>query len=158
MLRPTISLLLLVAVTALPATAAAATSSDSSAVMAVVHQFIDGFNKGDTKSGLAACDATETDIIDEFPPHHWESCTAWMNAYAASAKAAGDTDGWVTLGKPWSLDVSGNVAYVVAPSTFAYKEKGKSVNETGSVFTLVLIKSAGGWHIRAWTWSKNKVS
>ena len=39
-------------------------------VMAPVHQFVDGFNKGDTKSALAAC-ADQTSIIDEFPPHEW---------------------------------------------------------------------------------------
>jgi hypothetical protein len=138
--------------------AAAASASDASAVMATVHQFVDGFNKGDAKSALAACDATETDIIDEFPPHHWESCAKWADAYAVAAKAAGDTDGSVTLGKPWNVDVTGNAGYVVVPATYTYKENGKKMTESGSVMTFALAKSSSGWHIRSWTWSKNKLS
>jgi hypothetical protein len=43
-----------------------AVASDETDVMQPIHQFVDGFNKGDVKSALAAC-AEETSIIDEFP-------------------------------------------------------------------------------------------
>ncbi|MDQ3175311.1 MAG: hypothetical protein M3Q91_16640 [Acidobacteriota bacterium] len=36
-------------------------------VMVPVHQFVDGFNKGNTKTAAAAS-ADQTSIIDEFPP------------------------------------------------------------------------------------------
>ena len=36
--------------------------------MTAVHQFVEGFNKGDTKMLSSAC-ADGVSIIDEFPPH-----------------------------------------------------------------------------------------
>ncbi|HEY6327668.1 MAG TPA: hypothetical protein VIW73_14270 [Candidatus Cybelea sp.] len=135
---------------AVPAIPAAAT--ENAAVMAPVNQFVDGFNKGDTKTALAAC-ATPASIIDEFGQHQWQSCADWARAYAADDARQGITDGIVTLGKPWRVDVHGNVAYVVVPATYTYKQHGKPVHETGSVWTLVLNKGASGWRITAWAWA-----
>ena len=36
-----------------------------------IHQFIDGFNTGDTKSAYAAYAAGDIAIVDEFAPHRW---------------------------------------------------------------------------------------
>jgi ketosteroid isomerase-like protein len=141
---------LAVAVPALPAAAA-----ENAAVMASVNQFVDGFNKGDTKTALAAC-ASPASIIDEFGRHEWvgpTACADWAHDYAADDARQGITDGIVTLGKPWRVDVNGNVAYVVVPATYTYKQHGKSVHETGSVWTLVLNKGASGWRIAAWAWA-----
>ena len=44
--------------------------SAQTAVLTSINQFVDGFNKGDTKMAVAAC-ADETSILDEFPPHEW---------------------------------------------------------------------------------------
>lgn len=41
-------------------------------------QFIDGFNKGDTKSAFAACDIS---IIDEFAPHLWTGPNATITKH-----------------------------------------------------------------------------
>jgi hypothetical protein len=49
--------------------------SEKADVMAAVHQFIDGFNKGDVKTVLAAC-AAQASIVDEFPPYAWQGATA----------------------------------------------------------------------------------
>lgn len=38
---------------------------------------------------------------------------------------------------------------------YAYKQKAKPVKETGSLFTLVLQKSAPGWRIVRWARAKN---
>ena len=60
-----------------------APASEQSDVMAPIHQFVDGFNKGDVNSALAAC-SEETSIIDEFPPHEWHgagACAKWANDY-----------------------------------------------------------------------------
>ncbi|MBV8491630.1 MAG: nuclear transport factor 2 family protein [Candidatus Eremiobacteraeota bacterium] len=126
------------------------------AVMAIVHQFVDGFNAGDTKKGLAAC-ASPAYIVDEFPPHEWtgeNACAKWAADYDANAKANGITDGVVTLSTPLHVDVDGDHAYVVVPATYAYKQRGKPVKETGSLFTVVLAKSEAGWRITAWTWGE----
>ncbi|MGA8576824.1 MAG: nuclear transport factor 2 family protein [Candidatus Cybelea sp.] len=132
-------------------------ATQQSAVMATVHQFIDGLNRGDSKTALAAC-ATQASIIDEFPPHEWHgpaACADWAAAYAAEAKKDGITDGIVTLGQPWYLAVTGDRAYVVVPATYAYEEHGKPVTERDSIFTVALRKSSMGWRITGWAWSKH---
>ena len=134
-----------------------AVASDQAAVMASVHQFVDGFNKGDTKSGLAAC-ASPASIVDEFPPHEWQgptACADWAKAYDANAKAENITDGFVTLGTPWHVDVTGDRAYVVVPVGYTYKQNGKPVAESGSVFTVALKKAAAGWRITGWAWARH---
>ncbi len=129
-------------------------ATDKTDVMTTVHQFVDGFNKGDTASALAAC-ADQTSIIDEFPPHEWHgagACETWLNDYEANAKANGITDGIVTIDKPWHLDVTGDHAYVVVRANYTYKEKGKPMKETGSAFIFALQKGASGWRITGWAW------
>lgn len=126
-------------------------------VMATVHQFVDGFNKGDTKSALAAC-ADQTSIIDEFPPHEWHgagACGKWADDYDANAKKDGITDGMVILGKPRHVDVTGDLAYVVVPANYRFKQKGKPVAEIGSMLTIALQKGPAGWRMTAWTWTKH---
>ncbi len=120
--------------------------------MKTVNQFVDGFNKADSKMTLATC-AHQTSIIDDFPPHTWQSCSTWMNDYTAWAKKNGVTDGAVTLGDPKHVDITGDRAYVVVPASFASKHNGKPMKEDGSMWTLVLQKSTAGWRITAWTWT-----
>ncbi|HVN35093.1 MAG TPA: nuclear transport factor 2 family protein [Casimicrobiaceae bacterium] len=136
--------------------AAPAFAADKDDVMASVKQFVDGFNKGDVKSALAAC-AEQTSIVDEFPPHEWHgpgACAAWANDFDADAKKNGITDGKVTLGKPRHVDVAGDRAYVVVPASYAYKLKGKPTKETGSMLTIALQKGASGWRMTGWAWTK----
>ena len=131
-------------------------ASEKSDVMVPVHQFIDGFNKGDAKSALAAC-ADEAYIIDEFPPYEWHganACSTWADAYVADAKKNGITDGLVTLGKPRHVDVTGDQAYVVVPAAYSFKQNGKAMKESASMLTLTLHKGSSGWQVTAWTWSK----
>lgn len=131
--------------------------AEKNAVMVPVRQFVDGFNKGDTKSALAAC-AEQTSIIDEFPPHEWHgpgACAKWMADYDTDARKNGITDGIVTLGTPKHLDVAGDRAYVVIPSDYAFKRKGAPVKEAASAFTFALQKTAAGWRITGWSWAKN---
>ena len=127
-------------------------ASPSSDAMATVKAMVDNFNKGDTAATVATC-APQTAIIDDFPPHTWQSCSAWDAALSAFNTAHGMTDGIETLGTPWHVDVAGNVAYVVVPTTYAYKVRGKPVTESGSVWTLVLRKTAAGWRITSWAWA-----
>ena len=152
-----LSVLSLVSAWMLWGVAAAAQSSDQTAALATVHQFVDSFNKGDAAAGEAAC-ASPAYIIDEFPPHEWHGATAcadWARAYDANAARNGITDGFVTMGAPWHADVTGDRAYVVMPVTYAYKQHGKAILEPHSVFTIVLRKLSAGWRITAWTWSKH---
>jgi len=134
---------------------APAFASDQADVMATIHQFVDGFNKGDVKSALAAC-AEETSIIDEFPPHEWHgagACAKWADDYVANAKKDGITDGAVTLHKPKHVDVNGDRAYVVIPTDYTFKQKGKAKKESKAAFAFALHKGAAGWRITGWSWA-----
>ncbi len=137
--------------------AAQTPESAKSAVVASVHQFIDGFNKGDTKMSLAVC-ADQASIIDDFPPHEWHgagACAKWMNDFDSDARKNGITDGRVVLGTPLHVDITSDRAYVVSPATYTYKKNGKPVKEAGSIITLALQKSSAGWRITGWAWAKH---
>jgi len=74
-------------VIAIMLTAGSTLASEKTDVMAVVNQFIDGFNKDDAKTALAACGAPAF-IIDEFPPYSWQgptACADWANDFDANS-------------------------------------------------------------------------
>jgi len=130
--------------------------AQQSDVLVAVNRFVDGFNKGDMKALLTYC-ANETSIIDEFPPHEWHgagACQRWMDDYNANAKQNGITDGLVTLGKPSHVDVTGDRAYVVIPSTYTWKQKGIPMREDGSAFAFAMHKEKAGWRFVGWSWAK----
>ncbi|HKD85474.1 MAG TPA: nuclear transport factor 2 family protein [Terriglobales bacterium] len=146
---------LFVAVAVVLLTSAWASATDQTDVMAKVNQFVEGFNKGDVKMAVGAC-ADQTFIIDEFPPHQWQgmgACSAWATDYETDSKKNGVTDAVVTLGKPRHVDVTGDVAYVVVPASYAYKQHGKAMKEVGSTLTIVLKKGSAGWLITSWAWA-----
>jgi ketosteroid isomerase-like protein len=148
---------LVFALVVLPNLAVAAASPEATAIMATVHQFTDGLNKGDVKTALAAC-ASPASIVDEFPPYGWQganACADWANDFAADSAKNGITDSIVTLGKPKHVDVSGDRAYVVVPTTYTFKQHGKKVTESGSTMTVALQKVADGWRITGWAWTKH---
>jgi ketosteroid isomerase-like protein len=122
---------------------------------APIHQFIDGFNSGDTKSAYAAYAPGDITIIDEFAPHIWtgpNGAHAWAAQYDKHADATGVTDGSVKLGEATRIEVEGDEAYVICPTVYNYREHGQPTAEEGQM-TYVLNKGAAGWKIRAWTWS-----
>ena len=123
--------------------------------MGTVKQFVDDFNKGNLTAAAALC-AAPGGVIDEFPPHQWQSCSAWATAFEAFGKQDGDTDAVVTLGTPSHVDVTGNVAYVVVPTTYAFKHHGKPMTESGATLTAVLSKTTAGWRINSWAWAAGK--
>jgi hypothetical protein len=131
--------------------------SAQTAVLAPINQFVDGFNKGDTKMAVTAC-ADETSILDEFPPHEWHgagACAKWLSDFDVDAKKNGITDGVVTLGDAWHVDINSDDAYVVVPANYRFKQKGKTVSEVGSIITLSLQKGPMGWRITGWAWAKH---
>ncbi len=124
-------------------------------VLTVVNRFVDGFNKSDAKAVAASC-AEQTSIIDEFPPHEWHgagACLKWMTDFAAFAKKNDITPGPVTLGKPSHVDVTGDLAYVVIPSNYTFKQKGVAKREDAAAFTFVVHKDKGEWRLIGWSWA-----
>ena len=132
-------------------------AADKEDVVAAIHQFADNLDPKTMHKALAACDSPVS-IIDEFPPHVCngpKACADWFKAYNAYNEKSGVVPGDDTIGTPWSVDVAGDRAYVVAPATYAYKRHGKEVKELHAVFTAALRKTGDGWKITAWTWSKH---
>jgi hypothetical protein len=130
-------------------------ASDKTDVMAVVHQWVDGLNKGDMKSSLAAC-ADEGSIIDGVPPYEWHGsgvCAKWMKDYDAWVTKDGVTDAKASPGKARTIDVDGSHAYVVLPMTLTWKAHGKAIKQTGSILTMSLSKGSSGWRISGWSWT-----
>jgi ketosteroid isomerase-like protein len=143
-----------IALTVFVLVAGSAAATDKTDVMSVVHQWVDAFNKGDMQSMGAAC-ADQASIIDDFPPHEWHgagACSKWSSDFQAFTHAAVITDPIVTVGKPWHIDVTADRAYVVAPTTFSFKQKGKPVKEAG-IITVTLQKSAAVWRMTGWAWA-----
>ena len=139
--------------------AARTRTPDEKAVMVVVHQFVDGFNAGNTARVLATC-ADQMSILDEFPPHEWHGAGAgsrWISDYDADAKKNGITNGIVELGAPLHIDVTADHAYVVAPADYVFKLKGTPTRESGAMFTLTLEKATAGWRITGWAWTKGQL-
>ncbi len=138
-------------------TAGPAAASERTEVLATVRQFAVSFNTSDTKTLAAAC-MDPMSIIDEFPPHEWHGTGAlqkWLDDYDVDSKKNGITDGLVTLGTPRHIEITADRAYVVIPTNYTYKMKGKRMKETGSMWTFALQKVAAGWRITGWSWAKN---
>jgi ketosteroid isomerase-like protein len=137
----------------LPARAAAADD-----VMAVVKEYLGYMNEGAVEKFVKLC-APQTIIIDDFAPHTWQgptACMDWLTAFAAYDSGKAITPRAVTIGKPWRVSVTGDVAYVVLPATYKYVRAGKKVTESGSVWTLSLQKGPEGWRIKGWAWGQHK--
>jgi hypothetical protein len=123
-----------------------------------IHQFIDGFNTGDTKAAYAAYASGEIVIVDEFAPHLWVGSHAaqdWASAYEKQSAATGVSDGSVKYGAPTRAEVQGDVAYVVIPTVYNYREHGKALTENGQM-TFVLRAEKDVWKIAEWTWTGGK--
>ena len=132
-------------------------ASEKTDVVAAVHRYFDNLGKDTLETALAMCDS-HVSILDEFPPHEGHGATAcadWWKALDAYDEKNGITDGNATLGTSWSVDVSGDRAYFVAPATYNYKQHGKPVKESDAVFTVALRRTKAGWRITGWTWSKH---
>ena len=127
-------------------------------VTAPLHQFIDGFNNGDVKSANAAYATGDIMIVDEFAPNRWSGPNApqmWAADYEKHAQAPGVSNGRVRYGSPTRTEIAGDVAYVIVPTVYFYKERGKPMAEKGEM-TFVLQKQSGAWKISSWTWSGEK--
>lgn len=130
---------------------------EQQAVLAVIGQFVDGFNSGDTARAQAQC-TDEMAIVDEFPPYEWHGAgalTKWFGDFGVDCRRNGIGEGHVELGKPRHVDVSGEYAYAVIPSDYAYKRNGEKVEESGALFTFALHRNSSGWRISGWSWARN---
>jgi ketosteroid isomerase-like protein len=63
----------------------------------------------------------------------------------------GVPDGIVKYGVPTRSEIEGDVAYVILPTSYRYKQHGRPFAEERPM-TFVLHAEAGGWKISNWTW------
>ena len=129
-------------------------ATDKEEIVASIHQFADNLDPKTIDKALAACDSPAA-VIDEFPPHVWNSCADWVKAFGEYNEKNGITDADAKIGAPWSVDVDGDRAYAVCPATYAFKQHGKPVKELHAVFTAAFRKTNSGWKITAWSWSNH---
>jgi ketosteroid isomerase-like protein len=132
----------------------AANASDRTDAMAVVHSWVDAFNKGDGKTGASYC-ADGALIIDDFAPHVWQgpgACASWFKDYEAFAAKAQITDASVALGKARHFDIDSGYAYLVTPTTLTFTKAGKPVTNK-AIVTMSLKKGSSGWQITGWAWA-----
>jgi len=142
---------------ALTLTSQSAVSPEKADVVAAVNQFFENLSDKTIDKAAAVCDSPVA-ILDEFPPHMWygpTACGDWWRALKEYDRQSGIVSEGATLGNPWSVDVTGDRAYFVAPSGYRYKQNGKTIKEAHSVFTVALRKTEAGWRITSWTWSKH---
>lgn len=124
------------------------------AVEAPILLFVDAFNKGDIATAATTM-AEDTHITDEFSPYFWgghDALGRWSADFEKDATAKGLTDPKVVLGTVTRTLVSGDRAYVIAPSTYSFKVKGVAMTEVAQM-TFALRKRPDGWKILAWTWT-----
>ncbi|WP_433757985.1 nuclear transport factor 2 family protein [Nocardia sp. CA-135398] len=123
---------------------------------AVVLQYVDAFNNGDSKAMAALC-ADPMQILDGMSPHVWQGPTAsedWWRDVRREGEHAGASGYHIALGEPRHVDVTGDHAYVVVPATMTVNLRGKQVTQTGSLFTVALGKVGTQWRLTAWAWAK----
>lgn len=87
--------------------------------MMIVRQYINAFNRGDTKA-MAAAFAVPGSILDGMAPHVWHGRTAtenWYRDLLVEGEHAGASGHVVTLDEPWHVNVTGDSAYVVFRTT-----------------------------------------
>lgn len=124
--------------------------------LAAVHQYIDAFNEGDGDA-LAAVFAVPGSILDGMAPHVWQgptACQDWYRDVLLEGAQHGASDYFIAMGEPLHNNTTNDRAYVVIPATMTFKVHGKTVTQTGAMFTVALRKLADGWRIAAWAWAK----
>jgi hypothetical protein len=113
------------------------------------------FNKGDAAAAKATHVAMPAIVDEVVAPFVWTGTGAfdrWLAALGKAEAAEGKTGGVVKLGAPIRETVQGASAYVVTPSTYSFRQRGRTMRETGTI-TFVLAKLGPAWKIQAWTWT-----
>jgi ketosteroid isomerase-like protein len=129
-------------------------ASPESDVTDAVQKWFDAFNKNDATAVASLC-TKDAAILDDFPPHVWQApnaCAKWYTAFRAFITKNNITEPAVGLGKAQHVDITGDMAYVVIPTTLDFKKDGKPTHETG-IITLKMHKSATAWQFAAWAWA-----
>ena len=106
--------------------------------LAVVQEYIDGFNSGDVE-GLAAAFADSAAILDGMAPRLWQGPAAtrdWYRGVLVEGERHGASGYFATTGEPVHNNVTGT-----------FMVKGNQMTQTGAFFTVALRRQTEGWPI-----------
>jgi ketosteroid isomerase-like protein len=145
-------LLILLGCMLVTSTVPKATAQD---VAAPIHQFLDALNRGDGKAAKASYARGDILIVDEVAPHRWYGANAhdeWMADLIKHDKANEVNGGGVKYEEPTRSDIEGDAAYVIVPTVYLYRERGKPMVEEAQM-TFVLKLEGDAWKISGWIWS-----
>jgi ketosteroid isomerase-like protein len=137
-----------------PAFAAQGSQPDPE-VLAVVDAALDAAKAGDI-SKLRQQYTADCTFEDEFAPFLWSgegALDAYLQSAAQMYQETRHGNVVMTRGAPKFSYVSQDRAYVVEPLTEASSIAGKPYESAGTL-TMVLVKAAGVWKIKAQTWTK----
>lgn len=129
-------------------------ASDRTDVLAVVHKWVDSFNKGDSAAALALC-ADESSIIDDVSPYVWHganACKGWYDDLTAALKKDDAVFDHTAVDRVRNVMVTGDHAFAVVAATYVVKVKGAPQSEKG-IWTFAMKKGDHGWRIAGWTWA-----
>jgi ketosteroid isomerase-like protein len=133
-------------------------ASDQSDAFTCLEQLVAAWNRNDA-AGVTRLMTETPAIIDEFSPYHWAGPTAladWNRDVDTHTKEIGGvSDPRVALSKPTELDVHGDTAYAVVPTTYRYTVHAKQVHENG-ILTAALLKTGTTWRVAAFAWTNLK--
>lgn len=135
--------------------APAAHASEASDIIASINSFAAAMNKHDN-AAIDGSFAPSPTIIDEFAPYHWSGPNAlsdWHKGFSDDAEKTTVTNLQVKMSRPSFIDTDGNNALAVVPTSFSFKEQGRSQVETGT-YTFVLQKIDQAWKIAGFSWTR----
>ena len=133
---------------------APAASARDATVEAPVRRMMDAFNKGDIAAVKTAHVPSPT-IVDNVPPFAWSGPDAfdhWVADLGKAEAADGTTGSTVTFAPVVDEVVSGDRAYIVTRSIYAFKRKGRRMREIGYT-RFVLAKLGAEWKVASWNWA-----
>jgi ketosteroid isomerase-like protein len=132
-----------------------AASAAPSAVLAPIATLVRTSNTGDRAAFLKLF-TPDAAVVDNFAPYRFappNGPAKWYDGFGADAAASGSTDGVISTRTPKYVHVTGDHAWIVMPTEYRYKLKGKPELETGSlVFTESRLH--GTWLITSMSWAE----
>jgi ketosteroid isomerase-like protein len=140
---------------ALAAMVIAAPALADPAVEAPIRAMAAAFNTGDVAAAKATHVAAPSILDEVTAPFIWTGPTAfddWIATLGRSETERGRTGGHVTFGPATRETVDGDRAYVILPSRYTFQQRGRAMQETGTI-TFALTRQDAAWKIAAWAWT-----
>jgi len=134
---------------------APAASAATPAVLAPIAAIVRLSNAGDRAAFLKLF-TPDAVVVDNFAPYRFappNGPAKWYDGFGKDAAASGSTDGVISTRTPKYVHVTGDRAWIVMPTDYRYKLKGKPELETGwLVFTESRVR--GTWLITSMSWAE----